>query len=323
MKAALYDEAGGYYKRSDLERWGREGDYRTSPERSELFAATFARYFARLYDELGRPSQWTIVEAGAGRGDFAAGVLRGLQEQFPPIFQATRYVSIETSEELEKLAPIEAGIFFSNELLDAFPVHRLTRTGDELAELYIALNSDGRFVWSRGPLSTVRLDEFLREYSVELEDGQIVEVNLEIDNWLSSVVSKLESGYVITVDYGAESCDLYDPALRPNGTLRAFSRHDFVDDVLAQPGDYDITSSVNWSQVQAVGTRLGLETVEFAPQDRFLINAGLLEELAREMNRLTSDADKLALSTGAREMILPGGMGSSFQVLVQKKGFEA
>ena len=319
MKAALYDEAGGYYKRSDLKRWGREGDYRTSPERSELFAATFARYFAKLYDELQQPSQWTIVEAGPGRGDFAAGVQRRLRERFPSVFEATRYVVIETNEELAQLTPIKIGVFFSNELLDAFPVHRLTKAGDELSELYITLNSDGRFVWTNGPVSTGRIGEFLREYSVELAVGQIIEVNLEIDNWLSSVVSKLESGYLITVDYGAESCDLFDATLRPNGTLRAFARHSFVDDVLAQPGDYDITSSVNWSQVQAVGTRLGFTTVEFAPQDRFLLSAGLLEELERQLNSLTSDADKLALSSGAREMILPGGMGSSFQVLVQRR----
>ena len=320
MNAALYDEAGGYYKRSDLKRWGREGDYRTSPERSELFVATFARYFAKLYDELQRPSQWTIVEAGGGAGDFAAGVQRALRDYYPAVFDATRYVSIETSDELEGLTPIEAGIFFSNELLDAFPVHRVTRTGDELFELYITLNSDGKFVWCNGPLSMLRLSEFCREYAVELEDGQIIEINLEIDDWLSSVVSKLERGYLISVDYGAESLDLYDMALRPHGTLRAFSRHGFVDDVLSAPGDYDITSSVNWSQVQAVGARLGLTTVEFAQQDRFLLDAGLLDELQRRMNSLTSDADKLSLTAGAREMILPGGMGSSFQVLVQRRG---
>jgi SAM-dependent MidA family methyltransferase len=320
MNAALYDEAGGYYKRSDLKRWGRKGDYRTSPERSELFAVTFARYFAKLYDELQQPAQWTIVEAGGGAGDFAAGVQRALRDYYTSVFDATRYVSIETSDELEKLTPIDAGIFFSNEVLDAFPVHRVTRTGDELFELYITLNSDERFVWSNGPLSTPRLSDFCREYAPELEDGQIIEINLQIDDWLSSVAAKLERGYLISVDYGAESFDLYDMALRPNGTLRAFSRHGFVDDVLAAPGDYDITSSVNWSQVQAVGARLGLSTVEFAQQDRFLLNAGLLEEITREMSRLTSDAAKLALTAGARDMILPGGMGSSFQVLVQKRG---
>lgn len=311
MKAALYDPAGGYYNRSDLKRWGREGDYRTSPERSELFAATFARYFARLYDELQRPSQWTIVEAGPGTGDFAAGVLRALRDQNP------RYVLVETSEELEKLPQIKAGIFFSNELLDAFPIHRLIQTEDGPSEFYVALENE-RFVWTRGPLSTPRLAEFCREYS--LVTGQIIEVNLEIESWLSSVATKLEAGYLVTVDYGAESCDLYDARLRPQGTLRAFSRHDFVDDVLAQPGDYDITSSVNWSQVKAVGQRLGFTTVEFVSQDRFLLDAGLLEELERGLSTAASDADKLSLSTGAREMILPGGMGSSFQVLVQKKG---
>jgi len=315
MNAALYDEAGGYYKRSDLKRWGREGDYRTSPERSELFAATFARYFAKLYDELQRPSEWTIVEAGPGAGDFATVVQRELRDQY------TDYVLIESAAELAALPPIKAGIFFSNEVLDAFPVHLLSRTGNELSELYVTLNVEERFVWSNGPLSTPRLAEFLREYSVELVDGQIIEVNLEIDNWLSSVASKLEHGFLISVDYGAESCDLYDVSLRPHGTLRAFSRHDFVDDVLAQPGDYDITSSVNWSQLQAAGARLGFTTVEFAQQDRFLMRAGLLDELERAMNRITSDADKLSLSAGAREMILPGGMASSFQVLVQKRGF--
>ena len=320
MTAALYDDAGGYYKRSDLNRWGKEGDYRTSPERSRLFAATFTRYFAKLYDELQQPSEWTIAEAGPGRHDFAAGVMRTLQEQFPKVFAATRYVSVETNDELEKLAPIKAGIFFSNELLDAFPVHRLIQTRNGLAEFYVAVDENDKFVWSEGPLSTPALLEYCEEYSIELEDEQIIEVNLGIDNWMASVAAKLESGYLITVDYGAESCDLYDVSLRPHGTLRGFSRHDFVDDVLVQPGDYDITANVNWTQVQRVGERLGFTTVAFAEQDRFLLDAGLLEELTREMSRFTSDADKLALSAGARDMIMPGGMGSSFQVLVQKRG---
>ena len=303
MEAALYDPDGGYYKRSDLKRWGREGDYRTSPERSELFAATFARYFAKLYDELQRPADWTIVEVGPGAGHFSR------------VFETTRYVPVETNEELERLPPIKAGIVFSNELLDAFPVHRLIQTENGLAEFYVGVESE-RFVWTMGPLSTPKLAEFHHSLVTE----QIVEVNLEIESWLASVATKLETGYLITVDYGAQSRDLYDAALRPEGTLRAFSRHQFVDDVLAQPGDYDITSSVNWTQVQSLSSRLGFTTVEFAPQDRFLIDAGLLQELERAMNSATSEADKLTLSTGARDMILPGGMGSSFQVLVQKKG---
>src|SRR5689334_2995029 len=99
MAAALYDPEFGYYNRSDLQRWGREADYRTSAERSELFAATFARYFARLYGELGGPARWTIVESGAGQGPFAQRVLRSLAEEYPRVFEATRYFINEVSED--------------------------------------------------------------------------------------------------------------------------------------------------------------------------------------------------------------------------------
>src|SRR5687768_10521028 len=99
MKAALYDPAHGYYRRSDLQRWGRAGDYRTSPERSELFAATFARYFTKLHDELERPDNWTIVECGAGDGRFAAGVLQTLANHFPSVFAVTRYVLSDSSHD--------------------------------------------------------------------------------------------------------------------------------------------------------------------------------------------------------------------------------
>src|SRR5215467_5754368 len=95
MRAALYDPD-GYYQRADRERWGRKGDYRTSPERSELFAATFALYFTGLYDEL---EEFTIVECGAGDGSFASGVLRALSDQFPAVFAATRYVVYELSDD--------------------------------------------------------------------------------------------------------------------------------------------------------------------------------------------------------------------------------
>ena len=331
MEAALYDPAEGYYNRSDLKRWGREADYRTSAERSELFAATFARYFAKLYEELERPSVWSIVEGGAGEGRFAQGVLRALREQFPPVFEATRYFIDEISEDSLSRArealmefqervtfgrssvfnPSDPLLYFSNELLDAFPVHRVTNRG----ELYVSLDANDRFVWTVGTFSDSRLPE----HTHSLQEGQIVEVNLGVDEWFAGVAARMKTGYVITVDYGAEEAELHDPALRPNGTLRAFSRHGFVDDVLSAPGEYDITSSVNWTQVKRAGERLGFNVVEFASQDKFLLNAGLLEELERSLARIQNEADKVRLVVDAKEMILPGGMASSFQVLVQKR----
>lgn len=335
MKAALYDPASGYYQRSDLQRWGREGDYRTSPERSELFAATFARYFAKLYDELEQPERWTIVECGAGDGRFAAVVLRTLANQFPVVFAATEYVINELSDDAKRRAEeqlidfagrlqfcadlpyVEFGIYFSNELLDAFPVHRIVKN-DELLELYVSVSLNGDFEWTTGPLSTQRLAAFCNTYSLDLAPGQIVEINLEVEDWFAQVSDKLSNGFVITVDYGAEADELYDPVLRPQGTLRAFSRHGFVDDVLAQPGEIDITASVNWTQVKRVGEQLDLKMIDFVSQDKFLLRAGLLEEM-QYLITAAGAAEKVALTTGAREMILPGGMASSFQVVVQER----
>lgn len=334
MQAALYDPVAGYYRRSDLERWGRAGDYRTSPERSELFAATFARYFAKLYDELERPVDWTIVECGAGDGRFAAGVLRSLAE---PVPGATRYVVCDSSpdalgrarerlREFEgrveflseaRLPRVEHGVVFSNELLDAFPVHRLLMTGDGLREMYVGV-SDNNFAWTTGQLSTSSLEDFFRETGIQLVVGQIIEVNLDAEDWLADVAAKLRNGFVVTVDYGAETQELYDATTRPQGTLRGFSRHGLVDDVLAHPGESDITASVNWTQVKGVGQKLGLEVVEFGSQDKFLLGAGLLEVMEQRLAELDSEAAKLSLTTGAREMILPSGMAASFQVLVQR-----
>ena len=313
MEVALYDPDGGYYTRTDLKRWGREGDYRTSAERSELFAATFARYFAGLYEELGRPAEWTIVEGGAGNQSFARRVLRELEVQYPPVFAATRYNFNELNAETK--AFLNPSLYFSNELLDAFPVHRLTTAG----ELYVTLGSDDNFDWTTGSFSTPRLSAFLDQYSIKLAPGQIIEVNLAADDWLADLAAKLKHGFVITVDYGAEQNELYDPILRPQGSLRAFSKHGFVDNVLSAPGEYDITSSVNWTQVKMTGERLGLEVVEFSSQDKFLLQAGLLEELERGLKQTKTAADQVRLNTDAKEMILPGGMASSFQVLVQKR----
>ena len=329
MKAALYDPDGGYYQRSDRARWGREGDYRTSPERSELFAATFAHYFAGLSDEL------TIVECGVGDGSFAYGVLSTLRDQSPAIFARTRYIVFEVSADARRrarerlaefadrvefssdLVAVNRGIYFANELLDAFPVHRVLKTEEGLSEFYVTIDSSGEFVWTTGLLSTPRLAEFCNAYS--LLNGQIIEVNLAIDDWLAQVATKLEHGFLIMVDYGAEAIDLYDPAQRLEGTLRGFSRHGFVDDLLAQPGEFDLTTTVNWTQVKTVGERLGFQLVEFDSQDKFLLQAGLLDQLEYRLSKAETEGQKTALTIGAREMILPGGMASSFQVLVQKR----
>ena len=341
MEAALYDPLAGYYARADLLRWGRAGDYRTAPERSPLFAATFAGYFAGLHSELGSPAEWTIFEAGAGAGHFAHGVLLTLRRDYPQVFAATRYVLDELSADarertrarlgdfaervvFERLTSsagrVGTGVVFSNELLDAFPVHRVAVRGGRLLEQYVGLSDDeDSFVWTEREPSTPRLAEYFVRCGVTLAEGQLAEVNLAAEEWLKAAASVFERGYLVTVDYGAEAGELYNEPHRRQGTLRAFHRHGFAPNPLARPGGQDLTTTVDWTLLRRVGEELGLRVISFGPLDDFLLRAGLLDRLERAATEATDGAEAAALRAGARELILPGGMSGSFQVLVQRK----
>ncbi|MEP6717574.1 MAG: SAM-dependent methyltransferase [bacterium] len=338
MRTALYDPAEGYYRKPQRTIWGREGDYRTSPERSDLFAATFARYFADLYQRLDSPGLFSVVEIGGGAGQFAFGVLQTLQTYFPRVFSATRYTFAEVSAPAkfsarQRLLPfadrvefssmdnseIDPGIIFSNELLDALPVHRVTLIEGKLCEYYVTLDSEGQFGWLIGPMSTSGLHDYLKRDDIRLREGQIAEVSLAAEQWLENVAGKLRRGYLITVDYGAEAAQLYSSVERERGTLRGFQRHSFVENVLTSPGESDLTTTINWTAVRALGESLGLKTIELARQDKFLLDAGLLDQLALQSESAT-ETERIRLSTEAREMVLPNGMAASFQVLVQEKG---
>ncbi|HVF48661.1 MAG TPA: SAM-dependent methyltransferase [Pyrinomonadaceae bacterium] len=340
MQAALYDGQEGYYCRPDRQRWGRAGDYRTSAETSPLFAATFANYFAALHKQLGSPKPFTILEAGAGAGDFAHGILDTLQSEQGAVFEATRYVVDEASAdarerartrlkrfgdrvEFKNLARLNPstleGVIFSNELLDALPVHRVLMRGGALFELCVGLADGGGFKWVEREPTTARLTEHFAVEHISLAEGQIAEVNLAAEDWIERAASILRRGYVVTVDYGAESAELYGATHRREGTLRAFRSHRMTPDVLAQAGTQDLTTTVNWTQVRRAGERAHLRTVLFERQDEFLLRAGLLDYLERMMNALPDEASKLSLRLSAREMILPNGMSGSFQVLVQEK----
>ena len=341
MGAALYDEGGGYYRRRGAERWGRGGDYRTAPERGALFAATFARHFSKLHEELGRPKPFHILEAGGGAGRFAQGVLNTLRRDAPEVYDSLTYIFDEAGADSREraaalLSPfagrvefrriselagmLDDAVVFSNELLDAFPVHRVTVSGGRLRESYVGVSEDGgSFVFVEGEPSTPRLAEHFRRLGVTLAEGQTAEVNLYAGEWLSRVAAAVGRGFVVTVDYGDEAAGLYGAPHRRGGTLRAFRRHEFVEDLLGDPGEQDLTATVNWTQVVAEGEAAGLKTVSLERLDAFLLRAGLVEQLDLESAHASGEAELAALRLDAREMILPGGMASHFQVLVQRK----
>jgi SAM-dependent MidA family methyltransferase len=350
MQSALYDEREGYYCAAPG-RQGRTGDYRTAPEMSPLFAASFAGYFAQLFAELDSPEQFTIFEVGAGSGDFAQGVLSTLQSEYPQVFAATRYVIEEfssTSRErcasrltdfgdrlsvrsptvtegsLRNIALPDGrasdkitGIIFSNELIDAFPVHRVVMRNGSLRQLFVGVD-DSEFIWQEKELETA-ISDYCDRTGLTLHEGQIAEINLDVEAFIAWAAVSLERGYVITVDYGAERDELLNSPERQQGTLRAFRSHQFARDALANPGQQDLTTTIDWTQIREAGEREGLQTLRFARLDQFLIGAGLLNRVAAISQTVTDTAAALQLTTSARELIMPGGMAASFQVLIQAK----
>jgi SAM-dependent MidA family methyltransferase len=338
MQTALYDDSDGYYCRPGQVRQGRAGDYRTAPETSPLFAATLAAYFSKLFAELGSPPVWTIFEAGAGGGEFAQGVLTTLRDIFPAVFSATNYVIDEISpatrdraqtrlsEFSERLTfqtlaetgqPANAGICFSNELIDAFPVHRVIMRNKDLRELFVGLHRD-EFVWVESE-PVHRVAEYCSRVGLRLLEGQIAEINLDAEEYISRAPRLFDRGFLITVDYGAERTELLDAPGRFEGTLRAFRRHQMIRNVLEAPGEQDLTTTVDWTQIKAAGRNAGLRAVRFERLDQFLLAEGLTGVLSELLTQTEGQVEALRLTTGAREMIMPHGLTASFQILVQQK----
>ena len=350
MKSALYDERDGYYC-AERVRQGRAGDYRTAPEVSPLFAATFASYFAKLFGELRFPEQFTIIEVGAGTGVFAKGVLATLRNEYPKVFAATSYVVEEVSsssragcaarlrefserisvrsrtvreDDLRNPAPPDprasdriTGVIFSNELIDAFPVNRVVMRDGRLRQLFVGVN-DSQFVWRERDLEEA-LAAYCDRAGLKLREGQIAEINLDAEAFIAYAASVLERGYLVTVDYGAERDELLNSRDREHGTLRAFRSHHFADDALGNPGQQDLTTTIDWTQMKEAGERCGLQTLRLEQLDCFLICEGLLNRIETIAQTATDMAEASQLSAGARELIIPGGMATSFQVLIQQK----
>jgi SAM-dependent MidA family methyltransferase len=221
-------------------------------------------------------------------------------------------------QSLEQLTSPFPGIIFSNELLDAFPVHRVIGGDGGLRELCVDVNEADEFAWRPCDLDA-RVAEYCERIDLRLNEGQIYEINLAAEDFVAQAASLIDCGFLISVDYGSDRTDLLNAPHRHAGSLRSFKRHWMTDDVLSYPGEQDLTTTVDWTQIQEAGARSNLETTRFERLDRFLMSEGLLESLSRLNVQSFDAAGTVSLQLGAREMIRPDGLAASFQVLIQQK----
>lgn len=345
MELVLYHPQHGYYATNQV-NIGPEGDFFTSPHLGADFGEMLAEQFVQMWEFLGCPKPFTLVEMGAGQGILAGDVLAYLQRQHPNFFDSLDYLIVEKSValkkeqqqrlkglplrwcELEEIPTNSAiGCFFSNELVDAFPVHQFVLSGEKLREVYVTTEDAVNFVEVTGEASTNELIKYFDLIGIKLTagvypDGYRSEINLAALNWLSTVADKLQRGYILTIDYGYAADRYYNPAQR-EGTLQCYYQHRHHDNPYINIGRQDITAHVNFTALERWGEVCGLEKVGFTQQGLFLMALGLGDRIASlSSSNATSGKgilEVLQRRDALHQMIDPMGLGG-FGVLIQSKG---
>ncbi len=324
MEMALYHPQVGYYATSS-ERIGKKGDYFTSISLGPLFGRALARQLMEMMHIL---DGGVLVEMGAGQGHLAKDILEELAtqgvrvtyiivEKSPAMRDVQRakledFSEVRWVEGLGNLEPLE-GVFFSNELVDAFPVHLVEMAEDGLMEVLVDWRG-GKFREVLAPPTTPRLERYFQELKVNLPPGFRTEINLDALDWLAEVASRLKRGFLITIDYGYPSRELYQD-YRSRGTLMAYYRHQAGEDPYVRVGEQDLTSHVNFSALAHWGRKWGLDVTGFTDQAHFLLSLGILDLLSNGGSVMD-----LHRRLSAKALLLPGGMGETFKVLIQHKG---
>ncbi len=358
MDCVLYHPQQGYY--ATHVQLGMQGDFVTAPHIAADFGELLAGQCLAIWESLGQPASFTWVEMGAGEGVLARDMLRSLHQQAPTCFAALAYCMVEASAYLrdrqrQTLQPLGSladrvywqcledlpensitGCFFSNELVDAFPVHQVIVQAGELQEIYVTIapgrhETEPRLQEAIGDLSSPALRTYFDRLEINLQSGQYpdgyrTEVNLAALDWLATVASRLQQGYVLTIDYGYPATRYYNPR-RPQGTLQCYYQQRHHNDPYVYIGHQDLTAHVDFTTLQVWGEAQGLTPIGFTQQGPYLMALGLgdrLSALANNQAYLTGQKlnQLLQRRQALHDLINPLGMGN-FGVLLQAKGLGA
>lgn len=327
MEMCLYYPECGYYT-SWQERFGTQGDYYTSPHLTPAFGAAIARQLEQMWAMSG-DDMFTIVEYGAGSGALCQDVLNYLRRN-AALYERLQYCIIEKSpvmrkreqqylgekvrwiDSMEEIGPV-TGCVLSNELVDNFAVHQVVMD-DVLMEVFI--DYDNGFKEVLKPASPALSDYFL-ELGVTLPRGCRTEVNLEAVMWMESVAASLKNGFVLTIDYGYLSDELYSERRR-DGTLVCYNKHRVNDELYHNIGAQDITAHVNFSALLHWGAKRGLACSMFTDQASFLQGLGF-NELLQQMEMQQPDIIQAAKKVAFLMHTFLLDMGAKFKVLIQRK----
>ena len=333
MEMALYYPGLGYYTSTE-DKIGKQGDYYTTPYLTSLFGKLVAKQLEEMW-HLSGENDFTVVEYGAGTGSLCLDILEQLKHN-KEYYHKLHYCIIEKSEvmrEKEKDTlgdeqrkkvswhnsieeiPLFTGCVLANEVVDNFSVHKVVMKGELLMEVFVDFKNG--FVEVLKPAAE-NLKEYFAQLKVELPDGFCTEVNLQAIEWIKKIASSLNKGFVLTIDYGYPSSELYQ-IHRRLGTVVCYHKHSVNDLPYSNIGHQDITTHVNFSALKLWGAKNGLINCGYTDQSQFLIGLGLTEYLRKlETKEKNSYTRKKLLMLHTLLM----SMGKKMKVLIQQKGFQ-
>lgn len=353
METALYGPH-GYYQ-SGPKLGGRGADFFTATQ-FPLFGYTLGHYAAQLaqtwYPQAG--SELCVIELGPGQGELAEAACTWLLEHLPPSM-SLHYILVERSAALtqtqqQRLSAFseaqsagrlhlswsttvphqvtDKAIVFANEVLDALPVERIRRTPDGWEQAFLQI-PQGQLAGRAEEVWRPACPEIeAKAQAVDVPVGNETEICPGYEDLLADCRRCARTVHALWFDYGVTVEELAE-GIRPRGTLRGFSRHQVVSP-LEHPGDVDITSDVCWPLAESAAVSAGFGEVTRKSQGAFLMEAGITEVAQewlgetqpfgpKERGRVTSTA---TLLNGMKTLVLPGGMGERFSVLICDSGDE-
>jgi SAM-dependent MidA family methyltransferase len=295
MSQALYHPEHGYYRRP-RDPFGVSGDFFTASQVEPVFGRLIAQYLSALDPQ---PPARTLVELGAGRCELE------------PYFGRFDYVAVDVDR--GTLPQSFSGFVFANEFLDALPVDTAVVREGRLRELRVGAGRE-HFVWVEAEeVSPAALAYSSAAHTWPLEEGTRVEISLPALEWIARLAASLHSGYVLFVDYGYTRRE----SIRfPEGTLMSYRRHAALDDVLASPGEQDITAHVAFSAIEEESARRGFEVVRFENIASMLLRAGEADQFARALEA-SDESESLRLRMQLKTLLF--GMGETFRTLLLRK----
>jgi SAM-dependent MidA family methyltransferase len=335
MGMALYDAAQGYYAKGPG-RTGRAGDFFTSVSVGPVFGELMAGQFCEVWEQLGKPDTFTVIERGASDGAFARDVLTWAAAERADFSEALRYrideplTALEAAQR-EALAPwgnrVEwgfgdpvTGVFFANELLDAIPFRRVRWTGTEWRELVVGLEASGAFTWMESEPRDRATVKRLQTLGTSFLAGYTTEIAPAVASEMRLASSAVNQGVLFFIDYGYAAEDYYHSS-RTTGTLRCYRAHKAHEDPFDVVGETDITAHVDFSFAARAAAASGCSVMGFLDQGRFL--TGAAGDALKRMEGHAPDARRAQWLRQFQTLTHPGQMGRSFHVLALGRNLPA